>query len=108
MDENTVEQVSRIEAETDRIVALAAQRVRQIEESFEPEVADLRRAREDELRRKVHALNRELSEQSSSQIARIEERMKEALRRLESVEPDAQRQALDLILKHLRGNGACP
>ena len=105
MSENIVEQISRIEAEADRVVAEARQRSKEMERRIAEEVKALRLAQEKAFNGKLGELKARLEQQTAAQLQEIEARAREAAKRLESLDPQAAEQAGDLILNHLRGGG---
>ena len=103
MDENIVKQVQDIEAEADRIVAEAKQHAADLEESLESEIDALQKEREEALEGRLSELKHKLDEETSAQVAEIEQNAKEAMARLDSLDPQAVDGGLQLILERLQG-----
>ncbi len=102
MSENIVEQIGRIEAEADRIIAEARQRARALESSVDEQVASMRREHEKALGERSGAFEAKLREETAARLEEIEHRTREARGRLQSLDPRVVEHAEDLILKHLR------
>ena len=102
MDQNIVEQVTRIEEEADKVVADAKRRAQELEQSAEREIQDLRKAHERELQDKLSALKEKLQAQTAARLAEIEENARKAEARLDALDAWAVNRATELIVKHLR------
>lgn len=107
MDENIVQQVRRIEAEADRIAEEASGRARQLDESLDSELTNLRQEHEQALRDRVNALKETLAQQTAARLAQIEDDAKKAMASLDALDPQTVKQAIELILSRLREEGAC-
>jgi len=108
MSENIVEQINRIEAEADRIVADATRRSRELEDGTEDEIRALRREHERALGDRLEALKAKLGEQAAAQLRHIDEQARQARQRLESLDPRALERAGELILSRLLGDAPWP
>ncbi len=107
MDENIVQQVSRIEAEADRIVSEAKRSAAELEEALDSEVEVLRQERERAFRQQMQAFNDQLKRETAGKLDQIERDAKRAMAQLDSLDPAAVERAVELILKHLREEGGC-
>jgi len=105
MSENIVEQISRIEAEADRLLAEARQRCKELEGRIGEDLKALRVAHQKAFDERLSALKTQLREQTAARLQEIEAKAREAARRLEALDPELVRQAGELILNHLRGDG---
>ena len=98
MDENIVKQVQDIEAEADRILSEAKQRAADLEASLESEIEALRKEREEVLDGRLSALKQKLDEQTAARLNEIERSAKEAMARLDSLDPQAVDGGVQLVL----------
>ena len=103
MDENIVKQVGDIEAEADRILAEAKRRAADLEESLESEIEALRKEREEVLEGRLCELQQKLDEETTARLNEIEQGAREAMARLDSLDPQAVDGVVQLILEHLQG-----
>jgi len=108
MSENIIEQIARIEAEADAIVAEAQERSSRLEAGVPAEIQRLRQEHEQALKAKVRALEDELRQDLERQLKQLETKADEAAQRLQALDASAVRQASDLILRHLHGDGQWP
>ena len=102
MDENIVKQVRDIEAEADRIVAEAKQRAADLQESLGSEIEALKKEREDVLDGRLCELTQKIDEETAARLNEIEQAAKEAMARLDALDPQAVGGGVQLILERLQ------
>lgn len=107
MDANIVEQAGSIEAEADRLVAEAGERARRLAGSLPSEVQALGDGHEQELQGGLKSLREQLERDTAAELAQIEENARAAMHRLDALDGSDTARAIDLIVHHLRGDGAC-
>ncbi len=107
MDASIVEQAGSIEAEADRLVAEAGERARRLAGSLPSEVQALRDGHEQELQGGLESLKEQLERNTAAELAQIEENARGAMQRLDALDGGDTARAIDLIVHHLRGDGAC-
>jgi len=103
VDENIVKQVQDIEAEADRVVTEAKQRAADLEASLEPEIDAIRKEREKVLDGRLSELKQKLDDDTAARLNEIEQAAKEAMARLDSLDPQAVEGGVRLILERLQG-----
>ena len=102
MAENLIERVKTIEAEADHIVAEAREGAERIEQSAVAEADALRERYEAEFRRDMEAFKEEQDQDAAHRRAELDERGRAIADTLRSVDPDAAREAIGLVVKHFR------
>jgi len=102
MAENLIERVKMIEADADRIVAEARECAERIEQSAVAEADALRERYEAEFRRDMEAFKAEQEQHAARRRAELDERARVIGDTLRSVDPEAAREAIGLVVKHFR------
>ena len=102
MAENLIERVKTIEAEADRIVAEAREAAERIEGSVVADAGALRERYEAEFRRDMEAFKEEQEQHAARRQAELDERARAIADTLRSVDAQAAREAIGLVVKHFR------
>ena len=103
MGKQLVEQIRDIESQADEIVAGAQRKAKDTEGSIPSEVTALRKERQEALQRDVESFQADLARRTDEELAALDRKAAWISKRLDEIEPGTLAPAVDLILKHLRG-----
>jgi len=108
MSDNIIQQIIKIEAEADRIVAQAEQNARKLEDSLKAKTGELRAEREESLRKEMEGFEGGLRVEADRAEQELQQRARQATQRLEHLDEKAREEAVQFVLKRLRGGQPWP
>ncbi len=104
MAQNIIKEVQNIEAEADRILSGAKDKVRQRENSVEPELEKYRAQQQEKLKAKIGSLKKKINEETEQKIRELDENAKKSMESLENIDIQPSDASVKLIVERIAGD----
>ena len=101
MTEDLIAQVKAIEADADAIVSQSLQRAEQIRARVPARVAELREEQQRRYQQEIDAIRQKLDAEARQEVQKVDEQAKAIERRLDAMDRNVVRRAVETILDHL-------